>query len=100
MAFLAGKEAVRGQSQWRHSELKEKIVAQPRKDHGAPLILDGGGPVPFAWVAEECNRVSGLDLTAEGERVYADLVGKTKRDWICGDSSKSRPRMLWINGGR
>ena len=76
------------------------VAKYKRGDPSAPFVIHGGRSMLSARVAEERNRVSGLDLTAGGERVYADLVGKTKGDWMRGDSSKSRPRMLWINGGR
>ena len=47
------------------------------KDTGAPVVVDGGGPVLFAWVTEECNRISGRGLMEEEERVFASLVRGT-----------------------
>ena len=32
-----------------------------------------------AWVAEECNRVLGRELTEEEERLHADLLNKAKK---------------------
>ena len=31
-----------------------------------------------AWVAEECNRISGHGLTGEEERIFGNLVDKAK----------------------
>ena len=55
-----------------------KIDVQTRKYPGASLIMDGGGPVLSAWVAEECSRVLGQKLSEAEERVHADLARKAK----------------------
>ena len=52
--------------------------AQSGKDPGAPSVLGRGGPVLSAWVAGECDRVLGRELTGEEERVQTDLVTKAK----------------------
>ena len=54
--------------------MTDKIDAQSRRDPGAPLVIDGGGPALSARVAEGCDRVSGQELAGKGERVRADLV--------------------------
>ena len=55
-----------------------KIDAQSGEHSGASPVLDGGGPAGSARVAEECNRVSGQELTEEDERAHAG-PGKTAK---------------------
>ena len=58
--------------------MREKIDTQTREDSGASSGVNGGGPALSAWVAEECNRVSGQELTEAEERVRADLAQRAK----------------------
>ena len=58
--------------------MMRKIDVQNRKYPGASLIMDGGGPVLSAWVAHECSRVSGQELTEEAERWHADPAREAK----------------------
>ena len=59
---------MKGHAQWWHSELKEKIDTQTRKDPGMPPAMGGGGPVLSEWVADERNHVLGRELTEEEDR--------------------------------
>ena len=45
VAFVADKEGVKEHVQWWRFEMKEKIDVQSQKGPGAPLALDGIGPV-------------------------------------------------------
>ena len=74
MAFAADEEAAEEHAQWWHSDMKEKIDTHPRKDPGASFIMDGGGPALYAWVAEECGRISGQDSTENRGRALGDLA--------------------------
>ena len=66
--------------------MKGEIDAQARKDPGVPFVMDGGGPALSAWVAEECNRVLGRDLTEEEARGHANPAGMAKeRNWTRGN---------------
>ena len=76
LAFLADKEVVKENAQWRHSGAKDKIDTQTRKDPGASFIMDSGGPVLSAWVAGERSRVLGQELSEEAERMHADPARK------------------------
>ena len=58
--------------------MRGKIDAQTRMDPGASCIVDGGGPVLSVRVAEECNRISGRELTEVKGRVHADLARRAK----------------------
>ena len=49
------------------------------KDPAAPFVMGRREPVLSAWVAEECNRVLGGELTEERGRLRAVLVGRTKK---------------------
>ena len=49
-----------------------------RVDPGASFLVDGGGPALPAWVAEECNRISGQELTEGDGRNVADLDREAK----------------------
>ena len=58
--------------------MKEKIDTQTRKDPGALFVMDGGGSVLSAWVAEERGRISGQELTEAEGRAHADFAKKAK----------------------
>ena len=58
--------------------MREKMETRSRKDPGAAYVVDGGKPVLATWVAEECKRVLGQDMSELEARVHADLVGKAK----------------------
>ena len=58
--------------------MEEKIDTQARRESGAPFSMDGGWPVFFVRVAEECNRVLRQELTEEEGRLHADLANKPK----------------------
>ena len=78
MAFVTDKEVVKEHAQWRQPEMKAKIDTQTRMDPGAPFLVDGGGPVLSAWVAEKCKRISGKALAESEGRAHADLAQKAK----------------------
>ena len=54
--------------------MRKDIDTQNREDLGASLVMDGGGPLLSACVAEERNRVSGQELTEEEGRSHGDLA--------------------------
>ena len=77
-ASVADKEMVKKHAQWRHADMMGNIDAQTHKHPGAPFNKGGGGPVLFAWAAEECNRISGQELAEGQEPMHADLARKAK----------------------
>ena len=79
LAFFADKEVVKEHAQRWRSDMREKIDAQTRKDPGVSFVMGGGVPVLSAWVAEECSRVLGQELTEAQERAHAALAPKAKR---------------------
>ena len=71
LALVADKEAVKEDAYWRNPELQSRLVATQ-----APAA-EGAGIASSAWVAEECNRVSGQDLTEGGGELHEELAGPT-----------------------
>ena len=51
---------------------------QTRTDPGAPLMVDGGGPLLSGWVVAERNRFSGQTLSDGEERTFSDLAQKAR----------------------
>ena len=58
--------------------MKEKLDTQTREDPGASSVMDSGGPVLSAWVAEERDRIAGQESTEVGEGAHADLARMAK----------------------
>ena len=58
--------------------MREKVDTQTRMDPGASSVLGGGESVLSAWVAEECNRVAGQELTEVEDRVHANFAERRK----------------------
>ena len=79
LALVMDMRVVRGHARRWRSDTKDKIDMQTRKDPGASFLMDSGGPVLSAWVAEERNRISGQALTEVEERAHADLVRKANQ---------------------
>ena len=73
-----GKGVVKDRAQWRQPEMKEKIDTLARMDPGAPLMVDGGGPVLSPRVAEKRNRTLRQELTEGEERTFPGLVRKAE----------------------
>ena len=73
--------------------MKEKNETRNSKDPGASFILDGGGPVLSAWVAEACNRGLVQELTEEGERLHAEVVRKARDRGLDAWTSSRFPRL-------
>ena len=68
-ATLAAHLAVaQAHAQWWSPDLKPKIEASQSS------VVEGVDGAISAWVADECNRISGQDLTPEEEEVHADSV--------------------------
>ena len=61
MAFVIDKEVVKEHAQRWQTEVKAKVYTQTRMDPRASFMADSGGPVLSAWVAEERNRISGME---------------------------------------
>ena len=57
LVFVANQEVVKGQSLWRHFEMREKIPTQSRKDLSAPVVTDRRGSAFSAWCPEARDRV-------------------------------------------
>ena len=55
-----------------------------------------GAPISV-WVAEEYNRVSGQELTEDGENLHEDLAGVAKERELC---ARKQFRVRGIAGGR
>ena len=72
LAVVTDRDAAKEHAQWLRSDMKDKIDTRTREDPGASFVMGGGGPVVSAWVAEACNRISGLKLTEVAGRVRAD----------------------------
>ena len=74
MPIDTDNEAAEGHAQWWHSDMKEKIGTQARKEPGAPFIMESGGPVLPALAPEKCHRALRQALTEEVDRLHADLA--------------------------
>ena len=59
---------VHARAQWWPPDLKPKMRASP-----SATAEGADGPI-WAWVADECNRISGRELTPGEEGLHADLV--------------------------
>ena len=71
---MIDKEVAKEHAQWWQPEVQAKIDTRARMDPGASFLVDVGGPALSAWVAEECNRILGQELTDSEERTFSDLV--------------------------
>ena len=65
LAFVADKEEAKEHAYWRNSEWQSRVDAThvPR--------AEGADAAIFSWVAAECNRVLGHELTDEEENLHA-----------------------------
>ena len=62
-------------AQWWPPDLKPKVGVNPS------AAVDGVDGAISAWVADECNRVLGQELSQEEEEMHADLAnGRKKRE--------------------
>ena len=53
LAFVMDKDVANEHAPRRRSDMREQIGAQTRKDPGASVVTDGGGPVLSARVTEK-----------------------------------------------
>ena len=103
MAFVAHKEAVKEQAQRRNSELK------PRAEGSRSSAVEAVEAAFSAWVADECARVLGRELSEEEEALHAPFVrearGKELGEWRpfkgskplrAGDVGRSAVDTLWV----
>ena len=52
LACVADKEVIKGRAQWWRLDMREKVDTHTCQDPGASSVMDGGGLVLSAWVAE------------------------------------------------
>ena len=66
--------AVKVHAQWWPSDLKPRMAALPNQ------IVEGSDETVSAWVAGECNRILGQELTVDEELTSQELAreGKTR----------------------
>ena len=79
LAFVGDKEVAKGRATWPNPDLKG------RRDSTHASAAGGVGAAISAWISEERSRVSGQELTEEGEPPYGGLTNAAKarslNDW-------------------
>ena len=67
-AFVADKELVKGNAQWRNPELKSRVSTTH------PSVVGGVDAAISAWAAEECSHRLNQGLTEAAETLHVDLA--------------------------
>ena len=67
-AFVSAKEVVKGHARRRHPELESRL------DATRTSVLAGVDVAISAWVAEECNRVLGQEVTEEEAKFHSGMA--------------------------
>ena len=72
VAFVVGKEVVKGHAQRWNSEFNPQVEASRSS------AVEGAGAAISLWVADGCNRALAQELLGEEEMAHADRVRETK----------------------
>ena len=72
IALAAGLEAANERAQWWNPELQPQVEARQSS------VAEGVHGAASAWVADECNRALGRELSPEEEGQHAELVQAAK----------------------